>query len=98
MPAVSRQAYHRQYHAEHREEAALRKGDERDRRDRCRSYWYARLVLGREMPALIRDVSEELLESERLAYLALLDEPCEVVHVPADVVKLRNVTTGEDAE
>lgn len=57
-----------------RKSAAERKYEERDRRERCRSYWYARLILKREMPNLIRDCSPKMVEQEREKYEKLLKE------------------------
>ncbi|HNX52336.1 MAG TPA: hypothetical protein PKI68_01180 [Pontiellaceae bacterium] len=94
----SRSAYQRKYHAEHLEEAAERKELERYRREKARRYWRTKILLKREMPGLIADVSPEILEQERIKYMALLDEPCEVIHVPAEVVRKRKVTTEEEEE
>lgn len=83
----NRRKYQRDYHENHREEAAERKAEERNRRERCRSYWYAKLILKRDMSMLIKDVSPTMLEQERVKYLSLLDEPCEVIHSPPEVVR-----------
>ena len=97
-PAASRTAYQRKYHAEHLEEAAERKELERYRREKARRYWRTKMLLNRDMPCLIADVSPEILEQERVKYLFLIDEPCEVVHTPADVVRKRKVTTEEEED
>lgn len=98
IPPACRRAYQRDYHATHCEEAAERKELERYRREKARTYWRTKILLKREMPLLLKGVSAEIIEQERLAYLALLDEECEVIYTPPDVVRKRNVTTDEEEE
>ena len=69
-----RRKYQRDYAETHREEARERKELERYRKSRCRSYWYAKLVLKREMPCLISDCSPEMVERERKRYEQTLAE------------------------
>ena len=71
---MTRTAYMQKYAATHQEQARERKQDERDRRERLRSYWYAKLVHGREIPALKHGCSELLIEQERVRYEKTLDE------------------------
>lgn len=63
-----RSEYQKQYADDHRQEKRDQKALERYRKGRCKSYWYARLVLKREMPTLIADCSPEMVESERVRY------------------------------
>jgi hypothetical protein len=71
---MKRTEYQANYHALNSDRAKERKQNERDRRERCRSYWYAKLILNREMPALIADCSPEMIEQERKKYLTVLEE------------------------
>ena len=69
-----RKQYQREYHASNTDKAANRKQDERDRKERLRSYWYARLVLKREMPALLAGCTPEQIEAARVEYIGVLAE------------------------
>ena len=69
-----RSEYQRKYASANIEKKREQKELERDRRDRCRSYWYAKLILKRDMSALIADCSPELVEKERVKYEMLLAE------------------------
>ena len=71
---MDRTEYMKQYASEHTAEAAQRKQDERDRKDRLRSYWYARLVLKREFIGLKSGCTDDQIETARLDYLRVLDE------------------------
>lgn len=71
---LDRREYQRQYAAEHTAEAAERKQEERDRKERLRSYWYGKLILGRELTGFIRGCTAEQIEQARIDYLRVLDE------------------------
>ena len=62
------QAYQKEYAETHSDSARERKELERDRRDRCRSYFYKLMVWKVEWPFLIADCSEGMVEQERKKY------------------------------
>ena len=70
----NRSGYMKEYAANHSEEAAERKQFERGRKDRLRSYWYGKLILNREMPALKSGCTEEQIEQARIEYMRVLEE------------------------
>jgi hypothetical protein len=71
---LDRREYQKQYSAEHSAEAAERKQEERYRKDRLRSYWYGKIVLGREIMAFKAGCTEQQIEQARIDYLKVLDE------------------------
>jgi len=71
---TNRKEYQRKYFDRNREASRERKEAERNRNERLRSYFYARLVLGREMPSCIVGCTAEQIEAARIAYVKVLDD------------------------
>ena len=65
---TNRQAYQKEYASTHSDTVRERKELERDRRDRCRSYWYKRIVWQVEWPFLIADCTPGMVEATRKRY------------------------------
>jgi hypothetical protein len=83
--------YHRSYYRANAETLSERKQEERDNFDQATTYWRQRNLFNRDLPWLIKNIPESIVERARVAYEKVL-----ALHEPECVEKKTNVSTGRE--
>lgn len=87
-PMGKRTDYHREYYRKNAETLSERKQDERDNFDQATTYWRQKILYKRELPWLIKNIPEAIVERARVEYEKILD-----LYEPEEVEKKTNVST-----